>query len=94
MAFMTLAACGAQQDVSRGMAYHLDITHPAPHASFLRIAPAAGSEGLPDKAQIKSPHFSQYLRARTGCVVNPSYPATALGDPAMPAAYMVPISCG
>jgi len=93
LAFLVVAACGAGPDSAALRSYDLQITHPAPNATFLRIAPGASATRLPKLSQIESPHFSQYLRQRTGCVVNPSYPVTVLGDERMPAAYMVSILC-
>lgn len=94
LAAMALAACGGRAEVSRSLAYDLDITHPTPNATFLRIAPVAGATRFPGLGQIESPRFSHYLRRRTGCVVNPAYPVAVLGDRRMPAAYVVPITCG
>lgn len=93
-AALALSACAAAgPPAAQFRNYDLDLSHPAPNATYLMVAPGALDADLPKPRQIKSRGFSRYLREATGCVIDPGYPATAIGDPKVPAAYMVPVVC-
>jgi hypothetical protein len=92
LAIPALCGCGSRaQPPSQG--FHLEVTHPAPFATYLRISPGEAGGDLPTMTQMRSVGFSNYLRARTGCALNTARPVSALGNQHTPSAYMVPISC-
>jgi len=90
---VALSACGASPETPQMGAFDLNLTHPSPNATYIRVAPGAGGAGLPLPQQILTPEFSAYLRQQTGCVRDASRPTALLGSRAMPAGYMVPITC-
>lgn len=77
--------------VTRG--YDLELTHPAPYATFIQVSPGHSGAPLPRMKEIASPQFSLYLRRQTGCVRDTARPPEALGSKTVPAAYMVPVMC-
>lgn len=92
LAVLILPACAERaQTPTRG--YHLDLTHPSPFATYMRVSPGASGGDLPTMTQMRTMGFSNYMRARTGCAVNTAQPVSALGNAHAPSAYMVPISC-
>ncbi|MEM9498412.1 MAG: hypothetical protein AAGA28_10860 [Pseudomonadota bacterium] len=93
----SLAACGpgvgADPAAQRFRSYDLKITHPAPYATFVAISPGAPGAPMPKLRHLGSRDFSRYLMARTGCTVDPHHAAEVIGDPRVPAGYMVPVRC-
>jgi hypothetical protein len=77
--------------VTRG--YDLELTHPAPYATFIQVSPGHVGAPLPRVEEIKSPQFSLYLRRQIGCVRDTARPPEPLGGKRVPAAYMVPVVC-
>lgn len=94
MLMVMLAGCAGHQTRQGATSFYLDVSHPSPRSSYLRIGPGFAGAPLPQPGQIESAGFSRYLRRLTGCVVNPAYPVRTLGHAAAPAGYMVPVSCG
>lgn len=93
LSVVVLSGCAGGPRGEVGGGFDLSLTHPAPYATYLQVAPGSPYASLPDMAQMTSPAFSKYLRARTGCVRDTSRPTEALGGRAVPAAYMVPVVC-
>ncbi len=94
-AVFIVGACSGAPDVSRSTTttYQLQLSHPAPYATYIQVLPESTGAPLPTPEQITSPDFSVYLRRMTGCVRDTRRPTEALGSPQVPSGYMVPISC-
>ena len=88
-----VAGCASAPDPQVSRSYDLAFTHPAPYATYLQVTPGSPGAALPDPQDIVSPEFSLYLRKATGCVLDRSRPAAAIGGKTVPAGYMVPTSC-
>ncbi len=88
-----LSACAASPKAPPMNTFELNLRHPSPNANYIRVAAVPGGTGLPHPQQIISPSFSAYLLDQTGCARDASRPTAVLGSRAMPAGYMVPISC-
>jgi hypothetical protein len=88
-----LSACGASDDAPQYKSFDLELAHPSPYATFLRVTPGSRGADLPRLRQVESKAFAEYLRAATGCVPDSMRPTHVVGSKRMPAGYMVPITC-
>lgn len=87
-------ACGSPPvEPAAFRSYDLQVTHPAPYATYVAVAPGATGARLPRLRELNSRAFNRYLMARIGCSVDPHVDTHVVGDPRVPAGYMVPISC-
>ena len=88
-----LAGCASEPEPPMPRAFNLALTHPSPHANYIKVSPGAPGAELPPPQHIVTADFSRYLRKTTGCVWDASRRALVLGSKQVPAGYMVPISC-
>ncbi|MEM6577455.1 MAG: hypothetical protein AAF678_03110 [Pseudomonadota bacterium] len=88
------SACGQQAvDQAAFRGYDLQVTHPAPYSTYVAVAPGTRGARLPRLRELNSRAFNRYLMAEIGCSVDPHIDTHVVGDPRVPAGYMVPISC-
>ena len=90
---LLLAGCAEAPEEPQFRAHDLELSHPAPYANYISVAPGTFDAALPRPRQIKSRGFSRYLREKTGCVMDHSRDMAVLGHKTMSAGYMVPMVC-
>ena len=88
-----LTACGQPAPQTAFRSYDLQLRHPAPYATYVAVAPGTTGARLPRLRELNSRAFNRYLMAEIGCSVDPHIDTHVVGDPRVPAGYMVPISC-
>lgn len=87
------AACSEAPEPPQFRAHDLKVSHPAPYANYVSVAPGTYDAAMPRPRQIESRAFSRFLREKTGCVMDPTREMAVLGQKKVPAGYMVPVVC-
>lgn len=90
---LALCACGKVPVEPQFRSFDLNLVHPSQNSTYMSVTPGSPKADLPRLRHLKSSDFSEYLREKTGCVVDQSRTTHVVGKKRTPAGYMVPIVC-
>lgn len=90
---LVAAGCTRRDGEPQFRSYDLELTHPAPYATYIQVAPGFKSAELPRLGELDSVEFSEYLRESIGCVYDDTRDIFPLGSKRVPAGYIIPIRC-
>lgn len=90
---IALVACERTDAEPKFRSFDLNLVHPSQNSTYIGVSPGTPKADLPRLRHLKTGDFSEYLREKTGCVVDRTRETHVIGRKRTPAGYMVPIVC-